>query len=177
MVALLHRKYHFPFARQKNVVFTLDDGYADNFINAYPIFKKYNIPFCIYVCKKYVTGEEQAGVGENYEMLSVPQLKALVADPLCTIGCHTLSHPQLSKLPYQEQEQEIMEAKQWLETTLGTATHHFAYPYGDYNTDTISIVRSAGFKSAVSVRKLKTRGNEGELYLYQIPRITIHPKK
>jgi peptidoglycan/xylan/chitin deacetylase (PgdA/CDA1 family) len=36
-------------ADKKFVIFTFDDGYADNFIYAYPIFKKYNIPFTIYV--------------------------------------------------------------------------------------------------------------------------------
>ncbi|BBL59015.1 polysaccharide deacetylase family protein [Methylomonas koyamae] len=33
----------------KSIVITLDDGYADNLIYAYPIFKKYNIPFAIYL--------------------------------------------------------------------------------------------------------------------------------
>jgi peptidoglycan/xylan/chitin deacetylase (PgdA/CDA1 family) len=36
------------FAR-KFVCFTLDDGYLDNYLNAYPIFKRYNAPFTIYV--------------------------------------------------------------------------------------------------------------------------------
>ena len=31
------------------IVFTFDDGYADNYTYAYPIFKKYNIPFIIYI--------------------------------------------------------------------------------------------------------------------------------
>lgn len=35
---------HKPF-----VCFTMDDGYLDNYENAYPIFKKYNIPFAIFV--------------------------------------------------------------------------------------------------------------------------------
>ena len=34
---------------KKFVVFTFDDGYADNFQYAYPIFKKYEIPFTVYV--------------------------------------------------------------------------------------------------------------------------------
>lgn len=34
---------------KKAVVFTLDDGYKDNYTNAYPIFKKYNVPFTIYI--------------------------------------------------------------------------------------------------------------------------------
>lgn len=34
---------------KKFAIFTFDDGYADNFTYAYPIFKKHNIPFTIYV--------------------------------------------------------------------------------------------------------------------------------
>lgn len=41
--------------KQKNpfLVFTMDDGYIDNYTEAYPVFKKYNIPFCIYVATDF----------------------------------------------------------------------------------------------------------------------------
>lgn len=35
--------------KHRFVCFTFDDGYRDNYEIAYPIFKKYNIPFTIYV--------------------------------------------------------------------------------------------------------------------------------
>ena len=38
---------------RKKVVFTLDDGYKDNYISAYPIFKKHNVPFTIYVSTSF----------------------------------------------------------------------------------------------------------------------------
>ncbi len=34
---------------RKFVVFTFDDGYVDNYQYAYPLFKKHNVPFTIYV--------------------------------------------------------------------------------------------------------------------------------
>lgn len=34
---------------KKFVCFTFDDGYIDNYIYAYPLFKRYNIPFAIYI--------------------------------------------------------------------------------------------------------------------------------
>lgn len=35
------------------VSFTLDDGYLDNYTNAYPIFKRNNVPFCIFVATDF----------------------------------------------------------------------------------------------------------------------------
>ena len=38
---------------KKKIVFTLDDGYKDNFEIAYPVFKKYNVPFTIYITTSF----------------------------------------------------------------------------------------------------------------------------
>ena len=38
---------------KKKIVFTLDDGYKDNYELAYPIFKKYDVPFTIYVTTSF----------------------------------------------------------------------------------------------------------------------------
>ena len=35
--------------KRKFVVFTFDDGYADNYLHAYPVFKKHQVPFTIYI--------------------------------------------------------------------------------------------------------------------------------
>lgn len=39
--------------KNKFVIFTLDDGYVDNLTHAYPIFKKHNVPFTIYVTTNF----------------------------------------------------------------------------------------------------------------------------
>lgn len=39
--------------QRKFVVFTFDDGYSDNYDYAYPIFKKHDIPFTIYVATDF----------------------------------------------------------------------------------------------------------------------------
>jgi len=38
---------------EKFVVFTFDDGYRDNFTVAYPILKKYSVPFIIYITTNF----------------------------------------------------------------------------------------------------------------------------
>lgn len=39
---------------KKFICFTFDDGYVDNYYLAYPIFKKYDIPFTIYITTSFI---------------------------------------------------------------------------------------------------------------------------
>lgn len=39
--------------KEKSLVITIDDGYKDNLTFGYPIFKKHNVPFCIYLCTSF----------------------------------------------------------------------------------------------------------------------------
>ena len=45
------------FPNRPFVCFTLDDGYKDNLFEAAPIFRKYNVPYCVYVATSFVTGD------------------------------------------------------------------------------------------------------------------------
>jgi peptidoglycan/xylan/chitin deacetylase (PgdA/CDA1 family) len=44
-------------SQRKFVVFTFDDGYVDNYLYAYPIFKRHNVPFTIYVATSLPDGK------------------------------------------------------------------------------------------------------------------------
>jgi peptidoglycan/xylan/chitin deacetylase (PgdA/CDA1 family) len=39
--------------KRKFVIFTFDDGYVDNYLHAYPIFRKHQVPFTIYVATSF----------------------------------------------------------------------------------------------------------------------------
>jgi peptidoglycan/xylan/chitin deacetylase (PgdA/CDA1 family) len=82
---------------RKFICFTLDDGYIDNYQNAFPIFKKYNIPFTIYVTtgitdgtailwwrciEKIILQENQIAIEMNgkeecFEIKSLPQKREI----------------------------------------------------------------------------------------------------
>jgi len=132
------------------VSITLDDGYADNYDVAFPIFKKYNIPFCIYVTTGYVLGTHMPREGEYIPMLSPNQLYDLAKSDLCTIGVHTMSHPHLAELTLAEQSLEIVNAKNLLEQWVDKEIQHIASPFGSYNADTIYVVKDACFLSHVA---------------------------
>lgn len=172
----LQKDYHFISVDQlyamlqsnqydrKFVVVTLDDGYADNYEIAYPIFKQYGIPFCIFVTKDFIFKGKDA-----YRFLSERQIVELCQEPLCTIGCHTVSHPHLNLLVEERQYSEIKQCKDWLEQLVGLPVKYFAYPYGAYSFATEKIVRHMGLTMAFAAWGGEIRKNV-KYNLYAVPR-------
>ena len=87
------------------------------------------------------------------EAMSWDELRAVASEGV-EIGCHTETHPILSRLSNRlELEREIRGAKEHLEERLGFAVRHFCYPNGramDIGETAVCCVREAGFASAVS---------------------------
>jgi peptidoglycan/xylan/chitin deacetylase (PgdA/CDA1 family) len=69
---------------------------------------------------------------------------------LIELGAHTVTHPVLSSLPAERQREEIWESKRRVESVAGCPVRSFAFPYGDSNADTISILQECGLTNACS---------------------------
>lgn len=64
------------------------------------------------------------------------------------IGGHTLSHKWMSSLSYNEQETEIKGTFKFLENIYSKKfIPSLCYPFGDYNSDTISLMNKYKFKA------------------------------
>ena len=151
----------------KFVAVTLDDGYEDNFSVALPLFRKYDIPFCIFVAVDYVFNDE---VRARHGGMTPQQLSEISTDPLCTIGAHTVSHCRLSFLSLQEQRREMEESKRRLESFLGKPVTTFAYPYGDYSSETANLA-SGIFEMAFAAWGGGVRIGFG---VFNVPRIIVY---
>lgn len=51
-----HRRLVEKDFQRRFIVFTLDDGYADNYHYAFPLFRKHQVPFAIYLCTGLLDG-------------------------------------------------------------------------------------------------------------------------
>jgi peptidoglycan/xylan/chitin deacetylase (PgdA/CDA1 family) len=58
------------------------------------------------------------------------QVKALIQEPLCTIGGHTVSHVALNKLSLEELDNEITSGINIIQAHTDYKPVYFAYPYG-----------------------------------------------
>ena len=135
--------------RGGEVVITFDDGYRDNFTDAFPILQEYNFPATIFVTTGLIGKRGEHGE----EMLTAGDMSVMHASGLIDIEPHSVSHPKLAKLDRALAKQEIIESKEYLETLLTKSCELFAYPYGNHTDETVGIVRDRGFKAAVTVRE------------------------
>ena len=90
---------------------------------------------------------------KTHRFLSLQEVATLPQGELVEVGAHTVTHPTLSALPVASQRDEIQQSKNRLEEVVGHPVTSFAYPYGtqkDYTTETVALVREAGFACACS---------------------------
>ncbi|MFF7236037.1 polysaccharide deacetylase family protein [Streptomyces collinus] len=65
-----------------------------------------------------------------------------------TLNNHTLTHPYLPGLSYEEQKDEICGMQAVMKKQFGKAPTVFRPPYGDYNGDTLRAAKSCGIRYA-----------------------------
>lgn len=139
----------------KAIAVTIDDGYRDNYENAYPILKKYNIPATIFLMTSLISTEEIPEWDKGYYtdkktlMMSWEQVRQM-SDNNISFGSHTLTHPFLTRIPRKEAEREIHLSKEIIEQKIGKSVTTFAYPTGDFNSEIKEIVKEAGYTCAVT---------------------------
>src|SRR5262249_52959624 len=63
--------------------------------------------------------------------MSWDELAGVAADPLVTIGAHTVNHVMLAKVPEKSVRSEMDMSRAVIEAALGVRPKHLAYPVGD----------------------------------------------
>jgi peptidoglycan/xylan/chitin deacetylase (PgdA/CDA1 family) len=89
-----------------------------------------------------------------------------------SFGAHTVSHPTLSRLPLEAARKEILDSKRHIEKELGKEVTTFSYPNGepgDFNGDIEEILKSNGFRCAVTYTPAAFVSPTPQLY--RLPRI------
>jgi len=119
---------------------------------------------------KVVGIDESAFSRELY--MSIDQIKCMV-DCGMHIGSHGYDHYWLSSLPKEKQEFEIAKSIEFIDMVGGDSNNWtICYPYGDYNQDTIDLLKLHGCKMGlttdVEVADLSDKENDS---IFKLPRL------
>jgi O-antigen biosynthesis protein len=130
---------------------SFDDGMRDNFTTALPILRRFGIPATVYVVAGLIGGYSPwITTGPAAEILGEEEIRALVGEGW-EVGAHTMTHPDMSVLDYEECAAEIERGRDALERVTGQQILTFAYPFGRYGPEAVAAVRAAGFRAAVTI--------------------------
>ncbi|MCC6891096.1 MAG: polysaccharide deacetylase family protein [Hyphomicrobiales bacterium] len=241
----LHRRLTDQDFARRFVCLTIDDGYRDTLQWAYPILKRYDVPFALYIPTSFpdrlgelwwlaleavvarndrvtlrVDGDDQgfdcATVTAKHDLFdqlyryarSLPteeqlrsfvrdlssryhvdiaafcddlcmdwrELAQLAADPLVTIGAHTVNHVMLAKVPERTARTEMEMSRAVIEASLGKRPAHLSYPLGDGTSAgprEFAMAAALGFKTAVTTRPGVLFREHCE-HLTALPRISLN---
>ncbi|MDR1684798.1 MAG: polysaccharide deacetylase family protein [Elusimicrobiota bacterium] len=129
----------------KAVLITLDDGWKDNYTNAYPIIKKKNVKINIFLN----TGD----ISRDARYLTWDEVKEMRSCGLVQFAPHGVSHKRLRSLTDAQIKDEVSKSKQKLQEQLGVEVKSFCYPYGAADKRVRQIVFDAGYSLDFGTRK------------------------
>jgi len=142
-------------------VVTFDDGYANVHDYAWPILRDLKIPATVFLVTRYLdqntpfpfddwNDKGAPGVpADRWRPLSIPQVRAMMADPLIEFGSHTHLHRDYRDDPAGF-ARDLAESVAFLRTELGIERPAFAFPFGAKNDAMVSIARASGVRCALN---------------------------
>lgn len=150
-----------PIDEEKWVCITFDDGFLDNYTEAFPLLQQYRMKATIYLATHI----------QDIKKLDKQAIQTMQASGLIEFGAHTQDHVNLLKLTDEEALHQITQSKQDVINLVGYCST-FAYPFGRFNHHHETMVKQAGFTTAVSTRKKIQAVNDENIF--SLPRISIN---
>ncbi|MCA1065268.1 polysaccharide deacetylase family protein [Rossellomorea sp. AcN35-11] len=157
----------------KSVVLTFDDGYKDNYIEAYPILKERGFKAANFIITGAISNRLQTYTPKYVQYFSTKELSA--ACDVFHFESHTYDlhkREKKDKTAYllSKSDEKVKEDLQTSIFHLNDENLAFAYPYGEYSPNTIATLKELGFKMAFTTEEdIATPAS----HLYEVPRFQI----
>jgi peptidoglycan/xylan/chitin deacetylase (PgdA/CDA1 family) len=136
----------------KPVIITLDDGYRDNYENAFPILQEFGFEATFFIVTELV----DRGI-ERYMTWAMIEEMARAG---MRMEVHSRTHLDLRGRTREELIWQMLGPQQTLAAHIGYTPRYFSYPSGRYDAATLAMVEELDFWGAVTTVRGTAHGFE-----------------
>jgi peptidoglycan/xylan/chitin deacetylase (PgdA/CDA1 family) len=165
---------------KKCVLLTFDDGFADNYVFAYPLLKKFGMKAMMFVATNFIADDDvkrssfvslshndawklASSDRRSEVMCTWRELEEMESSGVFDIQCHGTTHDTpalMNEKKYKAVKEDLIGGKAIIETQLSKKAVHFAWPRGHYDDEGIRIALDAGFRALYTTdRGANTKDN------------------
>jgi peptidoglycan/xylan/chitin deacetylase (PgdA/CDA1 family) len=156
-----------PELPDKPIILTFDDGYRDNYENAFPALRDRGMAGTFFIITDFA---DFAATDPDYARYATwDQLRQMDAAGM-EIGSHSRNHPDLRGKDDDFLVWQALGSSQTIEANLGKKPRVLAYPSGSYDENVIRVFHSAGFWGAVITQPGVEHDNQ---HLFELTRLRI----
>lgn len=155
-------------APEKSLLITFDDGYADNWVYAYPSLRRHGMRAVLFVVTSRLreaaaprpTSEEGGSIPDTRQdergpdgFLSWAELRAMTDSGVVEAGSHTHTHAGFAEgTEYRDFSMELDRSKVELEMRIPAWSGALAWPWGRWREDWIKTAKAAGYRLAFTTQ-------------------------
>jgi peptidoglycan/xylan/chitin deacetylase (PgdA/CDA1 family) len=163
LYALLDHLTHGAPLPERPVVLTFDDGYVDNYTNAFPILRDHGMTATFFIVTDFIHDKRP-------EYLTWDMVREMYAGGM-SIEAHGRNHVSLAKKDRDYLIWQALGSFESIQVEIGVRPHFISYPAGDYDDLTIEIFRSADYWAGFTTKQGATHRSDD---LFRMNRVRVH---
>ena len=158
---------------EKSVLLTFDDGFKDNYVNAYPILKEYEMKATLFVITGRIDRDPRDYDPLDAQFLTPEEIES--STDVFDYAGHTHKFHErdgngdafLISKPKEEVYEDIEKSLEIVRSNTA-----FAYPFGEYNDETLEVLEELDVELAFTIKDGMAKPDNS---LLEIPRRGIYP--
>jgi peptidoglycan/xylan/chitin deacetylase (PgdA/CDA1 family) len=142
----------------KPIIISMDDGYQNLYINAFPLAKKYGFKFTVFLVTGLIGDNEAARRTNEFDadvygiparqMLIWPEIQAMSKSGI-EFQSHTWGHEVVSDMDGAAIQTTLTQSKSDIESKLGKSCVFVAWPHDSFSDEAISLLAASGYRGAL----------------------------
>jgi len=142
----------------KPIIITMDDGYQNLYINAFPLAKKYGFKFTVFLITGLIGDNEATRRLNEFDagVLGIPVRQMLIWPEIQAMSkygiefqSHTWGHETVANLDANAIQQTLKQSKSDIEVKLGKPCVFVAWPHDSVSDEAISLLAASGYRGAL----------------------------